>query len=341
MDEEPDFTYEEAITDCKKRIRPEFSEDEWSAKKFHALDLEVLNAPQENCDKIHVNDFTVEEFVDKYETASRPCIIRGAMDGWRAYGKWSLEWLAQEHGDVELRCGDDEEGERVEIKLSHFVRYMQEQEDDNPLYVFDENFADDEKETASMAQDFSIPTYFQEDLFKYLGEDDRPPYRWVLVGPKRSGSSIHIDPCGTSAWNSLLAGRKRWVLFPPGTPRSVIKPESWLAQKRSEALDWFLYHLDGMKQQLPAHQQPVEVIMEAGETIFVPGGWWHTVLNLEDTIAVTQNFVSSNNFMLVYQELKTSRTKLSRKWLRSLSFDRQDLVEVLKRNEKEEGKREG
>ena len=74
---------------------------------------------------------------------------------------------------------------------------MKQNNDDSPLYIFHQL---DGKETQAMKPKYQIPKYFKEDIFKYAGEKARPPYKWVVIGPARSGSDIHTDPLGTSAW---------------------------------------------------------------------------------------------------------------------------------------------
>lgn len=70
---------------------------------------------------------------------------------------------------------------------------------------------------------FRSLTFVVEDYFSFIEGKDRPSFRWILVGPQKSGSTFHKDPNSTSAWNALISGAKKWVMFPPDiTPPGVI-----------------------------------------------------------------------------------------------------------------------
>ena len=43
-----------------------------------------------------------------------------------------------------------------------------------PLYLFDKYFA---RKAPQLAEDYTVPEYFSEDLFSVLGEEERPHYR--------------------------------------------------------------------------------------------------------------------------------------------------------------------
>jgi histone arginine demethylase JMJD6 len=63
-----------------------------------------------------------------------------------------------------------------------------------------------------------------------------------------------------------------------------------------------------------------------GETVYVPHGWWHAVLNITHTVGVTQNYCSRRNFDDVWRATRCGRKKMACKWLHRLGEVHPDLA---------------
>ena len=101
------------------------------------------------------------------------------------------------------------------MTLKEYAEYALFNRDDSPLYLF-ESSIEDHDQMKEIISEYEVPRYLQKDYFvELLGEDRAPPHRWFLIGPRRSGSEVHKDPLGTSAWNTSVCGHKRWVMMPP------------------------------------------------------------------------------------------------------------------------------
>lgn len=229
----------------------------------------------------HLPSLSQTDFATSW--SDRPFVLTETVRKWPVFSRWCQEDLLDRYGDVEFRA------EAVDWPLSTYIEYMNDTNDESPLYLFDRDFV--RKMELSIGEKngaYWPPECFGEDLFALLDEH-RPDSRWLIIGPKRSGSTFHKDPNATSAWNAVIRGSKYWIMFsgsrlPPGV--FVSEDESEVTSPLSIA-EWLLtFHEEARRM-----GGCVEGICHEGEVLHVPSGWWHLVVNLEPAIAITQNFI--------------------------------------------------
>jgi len=327
------------VLKAKNSARPELTKHNSWQRHNYQRDFESIwpvddpTVPN-NIDYVDFTNKTPEKilaFEQHYIRNKIPCIIRNGMDHWQANKKWTKRRLSKKYRNQSFKCGEDDEGHNVKIKMKYYTQYMSSTTDDSPLYIFDANYGEHPKNKHLM-EDYEIPLPFQDDIFDYVPDKKRPPHRWIVMGPARSGTGIHIDPLGTSAWNALVSGYKRWFILPTQVPASVHKVTSEDDRdQRDEAITWFSMARKRTLRRLPADVEPIEVIQKPGEIMYVPSGWWHTVLNLTETVAVTQNFAHREHWEVCYHKAARGRPKMTRSLLRTLQRERPELYERAKR----------
>jgi len=251
---------------------------------------------RETVARVSVLGLSHADFVDRFEQPNVPVVLTDVVQHWQAWGVWSAAQLAAEHGSQRVFAGG------YDFALSDYLAYAARvTRDDAPLYLFDREVLS----RTALGSQFAPPAVVGGalDHFALLPAEQRPDHTWLIAGPPRSGSTWHKDPNSTSAWNGVVCGAKKWLLWPPASPPPGVaaSPDGADVATTTSLVDWFLNFFEPAA----ADGRLLQCVCQAGDLLFVPSGWWHAALNVDDglTIAVTSNFVSDANLHRVLAHL--------------------------------------
>ena len=292
----------------------------------------LLQPPTRTARRLTSDETSKLTFHPWFERQNIPAILEGCCDEWNAMTNCTWMKLVERFGSYEWRFSDTH-GATMTLSTYHkYVNSIEGQTDDAPLAVYDSQLDNDDR-IVVVQEDYNVPHCFNApDLFECLDDKRldggydaaRPPYRWILMGPARSGTGLHIDPLGTHAWVSLIEGLKRWVLFPYGTDPKSIGLTDNPNERSIPSVIWFQQYYQKCIQQ---HPDAVEILQRPGETVYVPAGWPHLVLNLKASVAITQNYATEYPTLQRFvHAIQREEPDLMEPWLYQLQSKRPDLA---------------
>ena len=109
-----------------------------------------------------------------------------------------------------------------------------------------------------------------------------------------SFTNFHIDFGGSSVFYHIIAGRKIfWLIEPAKSNLNIFEKWSNLSDEELQK-KFFLDYLKSADQ----NARVFKLEFEAGQTVFIPAGWFHAVYTPEDSAVFGGNFLQSANFHL-------------------------------------------
>jgi len=215
-----------------------------------------------------------ERFRRDYWERSRPLRLTRACRSMRAVLKWSIPSLARDYGDVEVEVnvGRDEAKRRAltesvseRMRLGAFLSLI-ETTRTNERYIVSRNGLFSRPELSRLWDDLT-------PLPEILVPPSPPRGASLWVGPAGTLSPIHFDP-----HNVLLVqaqGRKRVRLVPPDRVAMF------------EGLDGYYATADIDDPDAIRPDSVLSVVLDPGDALFVPVGYFHEVTALEPSITLS------------------------------------------------------
>jgi len=109
-------------------------------------------------------------------------------------------------------------------------------------------------------------------------------------------AGIHQDHGGVHVGFCQLAGRKRFIVFPPADGPFLYRwrGAEFPYQRRNSRVRWFSPDACS-RWPLLRHTRPRSIVLNAGEALWLPANWWHATESLSDGMTFSIRIINSSN----------------------------------------------
>ena len=230
-----------------------------------------------------------DEFNERFFLPQKPVVIRGLAKGTIADQKWSIDYFKDTMGDIDVDVLDNNNKKSstsaytspdLKMKFSDYLGMLKKNENTNYRIFLFNLF----KFNPKLKNEFPCPKIFNGIL-------DNTSF--MFFGGRETTVRIHYDIDMSSVLHTHFGGRKRVVLIPPKYGKLLY----CLPMNTYSLID--LDHPDYEKYPGLKYIKGYDFILESGDTLFMPSGYWHYMTYLDGSFSVSYRKIAPSFRLLL------------------------------------------
>lgn len=223
-----------------------------------------------------ISDISPEEFKRNYLIPQKPVVIKGLADEYPAGKKWTINYIKEVCGPVMVDVFDNSNSNKgsaftnpdLKMPFSEYVNTIIENKP-TTLRMFLFNMF---KAKPGLRKDFPCPAIFKGILGR-IG--------YMFFGAKGIKVRIHQDIDMSNVLLTQFYGRKKVVLIDPKYSELLYKlPYNTYSLIDLDKLDYEKY--PGLQ-----YIEVQECILEHGDSLYMPSGFWHYITYVDGGFSVS------------------------------------------------------
>jgi len=254
------------------------------------------------------NNLSFKEFIEEYLIPNKPVLLTDASKEWKAHEIFTPEFFKNNFPDKIASLKGNQ------YKMSEYVDMMLSSSEHNPApYPWKLDIERKFPELLEYIQPgFEVmkKNRLKSPLFSERFIPQAATLEIFFGGASGWFPYIHYDLYGMYAIITQVYGKKEFILYEPGSEKYLYPDanDPW----KSTIINY--HNPDYEKYPLFKNAKGTSIVVNPGETIYVPKGYWHTARSIEPTISIAQDLLVAQNWDLfegdvIYYKKRESKLK--------------------------------